>query len=70
MFATTFHSPAFNYSLSPSHTELENITVDWSALATGLPKKFLIKNEGGSIINTSTSESILVTIHAAKRRKM
>jgi len=22
MFASTFHSPAFNYSLSPSHTEL------------------------------------------------
>ena len=22
MFATTFHSPAFNYAASPSHTEL------------------------------------------------
>ncbi len=70
MFATTFHSPAFNYSLSPSHTELENITVDWSTLALGLPSKFLIENSGGCIINTSTTESVLVTIHAAKQRKM
>lgn len=70
MFATTFHSPAFSYALSPSHTELENIMTDWASLAMGLPAKFLIKNSGGSIINTSTTESILVTIHTAKHKKM
>lgn len=36
-FADTFQSPAFSYSVSPSHTELENIMVDWSAKALGLP---------------------------------
>jgi len=31
MFASTFHSPGFNWHASPSHTELENIVVDWAA---------------------------------------
>lgn len=44
--------------------------MDWSALALGLPKKFLFKNEGGGIVNNSTTESMLVVIHAAKKRKM
>ncbi len=29
IFASTFHSPGFNYNASPSHTELENITMDY-----------------------------------------
>ena len=44
--------------------------MDWCALALGLPECFLLKNSGGGIINTSTTESAFVTIHAAKRKKM
>jgi aromatic-L-amino-acid decarboxylase len=70
MFATTFHSPAFNFVASPSHTELENVTMDWAAIALGLPDKFLLKNTGGGIINNSTTESVFISIHAAKKKKM
>ena len=44
--------------------------VDWVGQALGLPETFLFKNEGGAIINPSASESIVVSVHAAKRRKM
>jgi hypothetical protein len=37
MFATTYHTPGFNFAVSPSHTELENIQMDWTAKALGLP---------------------------------
>lgn len=70
MFAQTFNSPAFNYSVSPSHTQLQNIVVDWSAISLGLPEQFLLKNSGGGIIGNSTSENIFNTIHAAKKRKL
>lgn len=40
MFAVLTHSPGFTYSTSPSQTELENIVMDWSAKAMGLPDKF------------------------------
>lgn len=55
MFAVITQSPSFNYSTSPSFTELENIVVDWSAKALGLPEKFLLKNSGGGIINNSAT---------------
>lgn len=37
IFSLTFNTPAFNYAVSPTHTELENLVVDWSAKALGLP---------------------------------
>lgn len=70
MYTTTFHSPSFSYATAPSYTELENIVIDWSTQALGLPEKFLIKNSGGGIINNSTSESVFVSAHAAKYKKM
>lgn len=30
MFTTAFHTPGFNYYVSASYTELENIVGDWS----------------------------------------
>ena len=42
MFSTAFHSPGFIYKLSPSHTELENVVVDWTVKALGLPNHFLL----------------------------
>ena len=43
---------------------------DWTALALGLPEKFLMKNEGGGIFYTTISEGIFLGMHGAKRRKM
>ena len=48
-------TPMFNYSVAPTWTEIENIAVDWSAKALGLPDQFLLKNSGGGIINNSAS---------------
>jgi hypothetical protein len=44
--------------------------MDWSVKLLGLPSKFLLKNSGGGIINNSTTESIFVTVHAAKCKKL
>lgn len=44
--------------------------VDWSSLALNLPKKFLIKNEGGGVILGSATESLFLAVHAAKLSKM
>ena len=44
--------------------------MDWSAKALALPEKFLLKNTGGGMIGNSASESIVVTVHAAKYRKL
>jgi aromatic-L-amino-acid decarboxylase len=44
--------------------------MDWTAKALGLPDDFLLNNSGGGIINNSTTESVFVTVHAAKRKKM
>jgi glutamate/tyrosine decarboxylase-like PLP-dependent enzyme len=70
MFATTFQTPSFSYAVAPSFTELENTMMDWSAKAIGLPEKFLLKNSGGGIINNSATESIFVSAHAAKFKKL
>jgi aromatic-L-amino-acid decarboxylase len=70
MFAVITHTPGFTYAVGPSHTELENVVVDWSAKALGLPEKFLLKNSGGGIISNSASESIFNTVHVAKFSKL
>lgn len=44
--------------------------MDWSAKALGLPEAFLIKNSGGGIINNSASESVFVSAHVAKFKKL
>ena len=44
VFGNTFHTPGFCFAVSPSHTELENVMVDWTAKALGLPQKFLLRN--------------------------
>ena len=43
---------------------------DWSVKALGLPEIFLMQNQGGAVINQSTTENILLVVHAAKRKKM
>ena len=69
MFHVINHTPNFNYSIAPAWTEIENIVVDWSAKAMGLPKQFLLKNSGGGIINNSATESFFNSVHIAKYAK-
>ena len=55
MFHVVNHSPMFSFATSPSWTEIENIVVDWSVKAMGLPDHFLLKNSGGGIVNNSAT---------------
>ena len=70
MIAQAFVCPAFSYSVSPSHTELENVMMDWMVTAMKLPDKFLISNSGGGAIIGTASEGMVLAIHTAKLRKM
>lgn len=58
MISVAFNTPGFTWICSPASTELENTVVDWIAQMTGLPDKFLLKNEGGGVINTAVGASI------------
>jgi aromatic-L-amino-acid/L-tryptophan decarboxylase len=68
MFNSSFHSPGFNFAVAPAYTELENIMMDWCVQALGLPDKFLLKNAGGGIIGNNVTESVMLSINAAKHR--
>lgn len=70
IFINTFHTPGFSWEASPSQTELENIVMDWFAELTGLPQRFLIKNEGGGSLSTTTTHSYFHSINVAKFKKM
>ncbi|KRX11095.1 Pyridoxal phosphate-dependent transferase [Pseudocohnilembus persalinus] len=70
MFAQAFNSPGFIFNVSPTHTELENIVMDWLAQLIGLPEVFLLKNQGGGSMQTSISDAMFNTVHAAKKCKM
>ena len=69
MFSIITQGPNFNFSVAPAWTELENVIVDWSALALGLPEAFLLKNSGGGMVANSASDSIFTTVHMAKYAK-
>jgi glutamate/tyrosine decarboxylase-like PLP-dependent enzyme len=70
LFSSAFNTPAFNYSTSPSHTELENVVINWCHGALGLPEKFKNNNSGGGVISSSSSNSVFLAVHAAKKRKL
>lgn len=57
------------WATSPACTELESLTLDWLAKATGLPGSFLSTSErGGGVIQGTASEATLVAILSARRR--
>lgn len=70
IFTLVFTTPAFNYSASPAHTEIENLVVDWTAKALGLPEKFHRGKVGAGVITSSASNSIFLAVHAAKILKL
>lgn len=70
MFASTFHSPAFTWSVSPAHTEIELVVIDWVAKMLNFPDCYYLDNEGGGSISVSTSDAFHLAVHAAKSKKI
>ncbi|PKI52939.1 hypothetical protein CRG98_026645 [Punica granatum] len=70
MLCTCFNTVGFSWFASPAGTELEMVVVDWLAHMLQLPKSFMFSNGtgGGGVIQNTTSESILVTLVAARDR--
>jgi len=62
----------FSWKSNPACTELEVVTMDWFAKMLDLPKVFMhsLEGHGGGIIQTSASESALVSLLAAKSRML
>ncbi|MCC6229322.1 MAG: aspartate aminotransferase family protein [Phycisphaerales bacterium] len=59
------------WATSPACTELETLTLDWLAKATGLPEKFLSTSaHGGGVIQGTASEATLVALLSARRRAL
>ncbi|RZC43102.1 hypothetical protein BDFB_003940 [Asbolus verrucosus] len=58
----------FSWQAAPACTELEIIVTDWLAKEVGLPNDFLSSSEGGGVIQTSTSECVLVCMLAARNQ--
>lgn len=59
----------FKWSASPACTELEVIVTDWAAKLLGLSPDFYNSSEvGGGVIQTTASDSVLVTVVAARSR--
>ncbi|KAH7532949.1 hypothetical protein FEM48_Zijuj04G0077700 [Ziziphus jujuba var. spinosa] len=70
MLSTCFNSVGFNWLASPAATELEMVVMDWLANMLKLPKSFMFSGTGGGVIQSTTSESVLVTLIAARDRAL
>nr|XP_043613430.1 tryptophan decarboxylase TDC2-like [Erigeron canadensis] len=68
MLCTCFNSVGFNWLASPAATELEMVVMDWFATMLQLPQTFKFSGTGGGVIQSTTSESILCTLVAARDR--
>ncbi|PON66963.1 Aromatic-L-amino-acid decarboxylase [Trema orientale] len=69
MLCTGFNAVGFTWQASPAVTELEMVVMDWLANMLRLPESFMFAgNHGGGVIQNTTCESILVTLHAARDR--
>ncbi|KAE8271783.1 hypothetical protein A4X09_0g550 [Tilletia walkeri] len=72
LYTSSISNPGFNWSCSPSVTELELITVDWWAKLLGLSPEFqshTLDSKGGGIIHGSASE-VCITIAIAARERV
>lgn len=69
LYSTSITNPGFNWSVSPSNTELELITLNWMAKLFGLSEDFLTtsKKGGGIILGTASEVAITVAVAARER---
>jgi glutamate/tyrosine decarboxylase-like PLP-dependent enzyme len=70
LFMAAFGSPSFTWDANPSHTELENVVVDYLVNLLGLPKSWLLANEGGGGFVTCTTVGYFLSLNYAKAKKM
>ncbi|SNX87786.1 related to Aromatic-L-amino-acid decarboxylase [Melanopsichium pennsylvanicum] len=71
LYCASISNPGFNWSVSPSVTELEILMVDWVGRMLGLDEEWLSTSKsgtGGGIILGSASE-VAVTVAIAAREK-
>ncbi|GAC76266.1 hypothetical protein PANT_20d00029 [Moesziomyces antarcticus T-34] len=69
LYCASISNPGFNWSVSPSVTELEILMVDWVGRMLGLDDAFLsTSGTGGGIILGSASEVALTVAIAARER--
>ncbi|XP_043489065.1 histidine decarboxylase isoform X2 [Polistes fuscatus] len=71
MLADAINCLGFTWASSPVCTELEMIVMNWLAKMIGLPEQFLHRpgiNDGGGVIQTTASDSTLVSLLAARTR--
>ncbi|SPO48706.1 related to Aromatic-L-amino-acid decarboxylase [Moesziomyces antarcticus] len=69
LYCASISNPGFNWSVSPSVTELEILMVDWVGRMLGLDEAFLsTSGTGGGIILGSASEVALTVAIAARER--
>ncbi|KAL0072735.1 hypothetical protein AAF712_000498 [Marasmius tenuissimus] len=68
IFASAASNPGFNWTASPSCTELEIIVMDWAAQMLGLDRSFYnASGVGGGCLQNTASDAALITIVAARR---
>lgn len=71
LYCAAISNPGFNWSVSPSVTELEILMVDWVARMLGLDEQWLSTSKsgtGGGVILGSASEVALTVAIAARER--
>ncbi|GAA5858964.1 hypothetical protein JCM8547_007178 [Rhodosporidiobolus lusitaniae] len=69
MYAGAVSNPGFNWSCSPTCTELESVVMDWVAKLLGLDSRFHnASGVGAGVLNTTASEGCLVVCIAARER--
>ncbi|CAL1713657.1 unnamed protein product [Somion occarium] len=67
LYASSTCNPGFNWASSPACTELEAVMMDWAAKMFGLHDHFLNSSGiGGGVIQTTASDSALVSVVAAR----
>ncbi|KAG7090975.1 hypothetical protein E1B28_010042 [Marasmius oreades] len=71
LFASSASNPGFNWTASPSCTELEVVVMDWAAQMFGLdPVFYNSSGVGGGCLQNTASEAALVAIVAARKSYM
>ena len=70
MYTHCFNTPNFSWHVSPATHEIEWIISDWVVKLFGMPEKFLMKNSGGGKFMNSTTETVVLSLNCARKRKI
>ncbi|XP_059066101.1 tryptophan decarboxylase 2-like [Cryptomeria japonica] len=70
MLSSGFAIVNLHWMTSPAATELETIVCDWLGKIVNLPDSFLSWSGGGGVIQGSASETVLVSLIAARNKAL